>query len=121
MAPKLSIILTPHGRLNLQQDEEAQSPIEERFLNAFKRGSGHGLLLLGVEESGTALPPVASYWRDFGAHYVTALCSQPSQESLIATIRDEELDRIALAAPPMTGGEYLTAEVLRSLWRELDT
>ena len=116
----LSIILTPHGKLNLQQDEEAQSPIEERFLNAFKRGSGHGLLLLGVEESGTALPPVASYWRDFGAHYVTTLCSRPDEKSTIITIPDEELDRIALAAPPMTGGEYLTIEVLRSLWKELN-
>ena len=31
-----------------------------------------------------------------------------------------ELDRLVLAAPPMTGAEYLTAEVLGALWQELD-
>jgi hypothetical protein len=43
---------------------------------AFERGSGHGLLLLGADEVGAALPPVLSYWREFGARYVTALCAQ---------------------------------------------
>jgi len=32
-----------------------------------------------------------------------------------------ELDRLAEAVPPMTGAEYLTAEVLGALWQELDT
>ncbi len=32
-----------------------------------------------------------------------------------------ELNRLILAAPPMTGAEYLTAEVLGALWRELDS
>ena len=44
---------------------------------AFARGPGHGLLPLGADEVGTALPPVLSYWRDFGARYVTALCALP--------------------------------------------
>jgi len=35
--------------------------------DAFERGPGHGLLWLGTGEAGTALPPVYSYWREFGA------------------------------------------------------
>ena len=32
-----------------------------------------------------------------------------------------ELERIAAAVPPMTGGEYVTTEVLADLWRATDT
>jgi len=99
--------------------------LAERLLRAFERGSGHGLLLLGADETGTALPPVHSYWREFGARYVTALCFQENgdaqpQELRVASPEDEELERVALAAPPMMGAEYLTTAVLRNLWRELD-
>jgi hypothetical protein len=56
---------------------------------------------------------------------VTALCTHQEAESgsrkASVAAPDDELDRLALAAPPMTGGEYLTAAVLRSLWQELDT
>ena len=48
-----------------------------RLEKAFARGDGHGLLSLGADEPGTALPPVLSYWRDLGARYVTALCALP--------------------------------------------
>src|SRR2546427_1611220 len=31
-----------------------------------------------------------------------------------------ELEPLVLAAPPMTGAEYLTAEILHTLWQEMD-
>lgn len=123
----LCLNLTPHGRLVLVHDAGApplDSRLAERLLKAFERGSGHGLLLLGVDEAGTALPPVHSYWREFGARYVTALCTQENDAARKGTRvlapPDEELERVALAAPPMVGAEYLTVAVLASLWRELD-
>ncbi len=118
----LSLGLTPHGRLVLIPDAEEPAldgELEERLRQALARGSGHGLLLLGADEAGTALPPVASYWREFGARYVTALCTRQNGEGGTAA-PGEELERMALAAPPMTGGEYLTAAILHSLWQELD-
>jgi non-specific serine/threonine protein kinase len=101
------------------------SELADRLHQAFERGSGHGLLLLGADEVGTALPPVHSYWREFGARYVTALCTRqdtdpPPQRVRITAPPAEELERIALAAPPMMGAEYLTAAVLEALWQELD-
>ena len=124
----LSLGLTPHGRLVLNEDPDAPpiaSGLADRLRAAFERGSGHGLLLLGLDEAGTALAPVASFWRELGARYVTALCTQQNQENgqrkvNIAPPPNEELERVALAAPPMTGGEYLTAAVLGALWHELD-
>jgi non-specific serine/threonine protein kinase len=30
-----------------------------------------------------------------------------------------ELERLAAAAPPIPGGEYLTADLLRALWKDV--
>ncbi len=124
----LCLGLTPHGRLVLTHDADAphlDSGLRDRLLKAFERGSGHGLLLLGADETGTPLPPLHSYWREFGAHYVTALRTRqgsdpPSERVRVAAPPDEELERMALAAPPMIGAEYLTAAVLQALWQEVD-
>jgi superfamily II DNA or RNA helicase len=123
-----ALCLTPHGRLVIVSDAGAQrvdAGLAERLQNAFERGSGHGLLLLGADEAGTALPPVVAWWREFGARYVTALCAQPTGDSARDKVRvpaptSEELEGIALSAPPLKGAEYLTAAVLDSLWQELD-
>ena len=123
-----SLGLTPHGRLVPVQDAEAlliDAKLRERLEHAFDRGPGHGLLLLGADEAGTALPPAIAYWREFGARYVTALCTKADGEDSRRPKQGveapgDELEHMALSAPPMTGGEYLTATVLHSLWRELD-
>src|SRR5271157_2466192 len=121
--------LTPHGHLTLTEDRDAQAldrELAQRLRDAFARGSGHGLLQLGAAEVGTVIPSVFSYWREFGARYVTAICTQPDLEAsqLEAQVpppSDAELDSLALVAPPMTGAEYLTATVLQALWQELDS
>ena len=80
----LAPVLTPHGLLTLAPSPDAarrQPALEPargaRLEQAFARGAGHGLLCLGADEVGTALPPVLSYWRELGARYVTALCALP--------------------------------------------
>src|SRR3970040_775505 len=80
----LAPTLTPHGRLVLVQVADGPyvgAGLAQPRRDAFERGSGHGLLQLGADEAGTALPPVFSYWREFGAWYVTALCTQPDTEA----------------------------------------
>lgn len=120
--------LSPHGVLSLKPSNEATAwdPARSaRVLRAFERGAGHGLLCLGADEVGTSLPPGLAYWREFGVRYVTALCALPdvgeaSTKPVVPSPSEEELDRLAAAAPPMTGAEYLTAAVLASLWRSVD-
>src|SRR6266852_4600582 len=131
-AVSLSLGLTPRGHLallhNVSHDAGAlglDAGLMERLVRAFERGSGHVLLLLGADEAGTALPPVHAYWREFGARFVTSLCVQedsdaPQREVRVAAPPGDELERIALSAPPMMGAEYLTVAVLRNLWRELN-
>src|SRR6266576_1099022 len=125
---RLAPVLTPRGLLILRPTEEAlalESEQNSRLQKAFLRGPGHGLLCLGANEVGTALPPVLSYWREFGSRYVTALCALPDIGERIAkppipVPANGELDGIAATVPPMTGAEYLTAAVLADLWRGMD-
>jgi len=125
---KLTPVLTPHGQLTLGQTGEATAVETEqgaRLEKAFVRGSGHGLLSLGADEVGTALPPELSYWRELGARYVTALCALPGigeggSKPPVPIPADGELARMAAAVPPMTGAEYLTAAILGDLWRSMD-
>src|SRR5437868_1643560 len=124
----LAPILTPHGLLTLRHAGEAPALEPERgarLENAFIRGSGHGLLCLGADEVGTAFPPVLSYWREFGARYVAALCALPvvgegAIKPHVTLPERGELERISAAVPPMVGAEYLTTAVLADLWHGMD-
>ena len=124
----LDLVLTPHGSLVLVQEPDApclDTALARRLRDSFDRGPGHGLLRLGAAENGTELPPVYSYWREFGARYVTALCTQPDIEARRDRLRvprppDEELEWMVVGAPPMVGADYLTTAVLGALWQELD-
>jgi superfamily II DNA or RNA helicase len=124
----LAATLTPHGRLTLVQDDNAaaiEAELAQRLESAFARGSGHGLLQLGANEIGVALPSTLSYWREFAAQYVTAVCTLPNtgagpSKAQVPVPPSFELEQLVLAAPPMTGAEYLTASVLSALWKELD-
>src|SRR6202163_1739433 len=124
----LTPVVTPHGLLTLRQTEEALAlePAQAaRLERAFDRGAGHGLLCLGADEVGTALPAVLSYWRELGARYVAALCALPdlgegAAKPPVPAPAGAELARMAAAVPPMTGAEHVTAEVLAGLWQGLD-
>src|SRR6266403_1375282 len=105
---RLAPVLTPRGLLILRPTEEAlglESEQNSRLEKAFLRGPGHGLLCLGANEVGTALPPVLSYWREFGSRYVTALCALPGigesgSKPRVPIPDNDELDQIAAAVPP---------------------
>ena len=120
----ISPVLTPHGHLLLAPDaDEHPLPVElqQRFVDAFALGAGHGLLHLGATEVGTVLPPALGWWRDFAAHYVTALCATLDATGIgLAAPDDQALDALMADAPPMRGAEYLTTQVLGALWSELD-
>jgi len=125
----LGLALTPLGSVLLVQEPDApalDAEVARRLRPAFDRGSGHGLLQLGAAETGILLPPVFAYWREFGARYVTALCTQPEIEDRRGELgvpcpSEEELDGMVREAPLMSGAEYLSTSVLAALWQELDS
>ena len=137
-SPATNLILTPAGHLLLAPSEGDSSPLPEslqhRLEQAFSQSAAHGLLELGLREVGTVLPSTFAFWRDFAAHYVTALCTTSDiadDKTSAASGRvapapvpapsQEDLDNLVATAPPMPGGEYLNTTVLQNLWTQLDT
>ena len=119
-------VLTPHGQLILAHTADGaglESARATRIEAAFAKGAGHGLLSLGADDVGAALPPELSYWREFAVRYVTALCAAPGIGDIRQPVPppgNEDLQALAYNAPPMTGAEYLTPAVLEKLWRATD-
>ncbi|MBM4119051.1 DEAD/DEAH box helicase, partial [bacterium] len=116
--------LTPQGRLLLAAtgDVALEPALAARLSAAFARSSGHGLLRLGAAELGQPMPPAFGYWREFAGRFVTALCTSPALDEgrpAVAPPPAAELATLAAAAPPMQGAEYLSAEVLGTLWTAL--
>src|SRR5690349_143981 len=101
----LTLILTPHGRLLLEDRPDADPLIHElaeRLSHAFSQGQGHGLLQLGAAEVQTAMPPVFAYWREFASRYIIAVrtaCTLDGRRSLppIPVPTRADLDPLVLA------------------------
>jgi non-specific serine/threonine protein kinase len=126
--------LSPRGTLLPLLDADAPllpEKVAQDLKQAFTRGAGHALLHLGAVCVDQVLPPVWGWWRDFAVPYVTALCALPELAAQLSDSSDPSDLTVALPAaevfnarvadaPPMPGAEYLTADVLTALWRELD-
>jgi non-specific serine/threonine protein kinase len=135
----LAPVLTPRGHLLLSDGHEGpalDADVASRLLDAFARGDGEGLLQLGAGEVGTLLPPALAYWRDFAAQFVAAVCAHPDVQRAedparsatagmttlaVAPPETAALDALVGAVPPMIGAEYLNADLLRTLWRGIET
>jgi non-specific serine/threonine protein kinase len=122
---RLGLRLTPQGHLVLEQAEDSpdlEDKIAARLVEAFARGSGHGLMRLGMGEMGQRLPPVLVWWRDFAARYGAGLCLRsPDTAVTVPQLDGGELATLVLTAPMMPGAEYLNQDVLEALWNEVGT
>ena len=120
----LAPLLTPHGRLLLAPDPEVSAlppEFQMRMNESFVLGAGHGLLHLGAEEIGRALPHAWVWWRDFASRYVAAVCATPeSGELTVNAPTFDSLEALIANAPLMKGAEYLTPDVLLALWGEIN-
>jgi len=122
----LGICLTPAGHVALaaaEGDPSLPESVARRLRAAFEAGAIRGLLHLGLTETDTPLPPAFSYWRELARSVVAAVCTTPGIEELRDRVTlapdDELLERLASAAPPMQGGEYVSVAVLARLRTEL--
>ena len=122
------LILTPAGHLLLHEGgaEETGAPDAwmKRAADAFSSSQAGGLFALAAAKPDTPPPPAFSFWRDFACRYVIQLCRTPelAGDGLdpIDPPGPAETATLLLSAPPMQGGEYLSAEVLEGLWVDLD-
>ncbi|MBI3621810.1 MAG: DEAD/DEAH box helicase [Nitrospirae bacterium] len=129
MSSSDDLALTPAGCLLLREGKEDGAGAPDAWLKrvavAFSSSQPAGLFSLAATRPDAPPPPALSFWRDFTCHYLTHLCRTPESAGNrldpIDPPSTTELAAMLLSAPPMQGGEYLSAEVLRTLWVDLDT
>jgi superfamily II DNA or RNA helicase len=123
-------VLTPHGHLLLEHEDESSADDVRtvQLKAAFARGGGHGLLQLGAGEMGSVLSPALGWWRDLGMRYAMALRALPEEAATneqhvgihVPPLSKGALIRLVDEAPPMKGSEYVNADVLAVMWRSLN-
>ena len=108
------IRLTPGEELRWQGDEEPSS-----LAAAFALDWRSGLFELGTEKVYSSGSPTLAFWHDLARRYLVALCQVPEGSEIVAP-SVEERQALIQAAPPMSGGEYLSAKAWGEIWRKLD-
>lgn len=114
----LTLALSPSGRLSLSG--LADGAWIKRVVAGFEESSAAGLFALAARRPDEPPAPELNFFRGFAERYLHALCRSPEGQVLEDIPPPPDLDDLALGAPPLSGGEYLSAEVFESLWRELD-
>ncbi|MBP9128617.1 MAG: hypothetical protein KBG07_07605, partial [Elusimicrobia bacterium] len=72
-ATSLALGVLPSGRVHFLSGPKI-------FEETFGRGTGHGLLALGLMARVPSLSPGAAYWRDFARYFLATLCAVPNVE-----------------------------------------
>ena len=132
MIPDLA--LSPSGRLYLVNGEQSGSDGEartrgsgtrlRRLEKAFGASSAEGLFTLASDRLDSSLQPSFGYWRGFSARYLDQVCQAPegvdTLSEQIPPPGDAALATMIMSIPPMPGAEYVSRDVLRRLWKDLD-
>jgi len=121
----LEIAISPGGRLYVERASEIVPSVNEKWASrleaAFDASAGEGLLLLATDALTLSVPPSPAYWRDFARGYLQRLCHMGEVDGEpvpLLQCEREELYEFVQEAPPMRGGEFLTADLLERLWKE---
>lgn len=119
--PLTEIRLTPSGNLRWEHsgtpDEGAHSSLRTLFDASWQEG----LFTLAAEKTDTGDSPTLRYWQGVAEQVLMRLCQLPEGTPCheIGEPSDSECAQWILTAPPMPGGEYLSADVLRGIWKSL--
>lgn len=126
---KYNLTLTPAGHLLLLEGRKDERGTPGSWMKgvatAFSSSQPAGLFSFAAVKPDTPLTPVFSFWRGFACRYLAELCRIPefTGDSIdpIDPPHETVIADLLASAPPMRGGEYLSAAVLRDLWVDLDT
>jgi hypothetical protein len=131
-------VITPAGHLTLQPipaNAPSRNDLQQKSVrqlgDAFEQSTSAGLVLLAAGKPQTELPPEFLFWREFAQQFFHGLCNLSEEElkqalvpkqrkaSVIEPPLELRLIELIQNAPPMRGLEYMTPDVLRQLWNEL--
>ncbi len=114
--------LTPAGRLRWETSGDTpEEPRLARFQKSFDADWREGLFLLAADKTDTGASPALRYWQGIAESLLTRLCHLPEGMTLaeVEPLSEAERAQWVLTAPPMPGGEYLSADLLVILWNSL--
>ncbi len=119
-APIVDLRVTPQGHALVDVADGAPAALA-RVAEEFAQSTANGLLFLVGEALKVDVPVGLSFARDFARRYITRLCQTAGAEvQAIDPPGPEDLAFVAMAAPPIVGAEYLSADVLGAWWRDVD-
>ncbi len=117
------IRLTPAGQLRWEASEDGAEPGQLTGLRKVFSGDWReGLFTLAAEKAPVGDSLTLRYWQGVADRHLTALCHIPGSTEKIEVTPPSpaECATWLLTAPPMRGGEYLTARVLLDVCSALD-
>jgi non-specific serine/threonine protein kinase len=120
----MHIRLTPTGQLRWEAPEDGTAAAALAPLGkAFQADWREGLFTLAADKLSLDEAPTVRYWQALAQRYLTSLCHIPgtAETFAVAAPSRAECASLVLTAPPMQGGEYLSAEVLHNIWEALDS
>jgi non-specific serine/threonine protein kinase len=121
------LTITPEGHLLVRDVplETSERKPSKRLLDAYCESAARGMLYSATEETDAALPLAFDFARSIARLYLTNVChaafAEPGGAVPELPPPPSELERAVLQAPPMTGLEYLTGQVVSDWWQALDT
>ncbi len=123
----IEIVLTPAGTLVFEEAADASSaPWTKRIAEKFAADHAAGLFGLAATKPDGYVGPSVMFWQEFATTFMTEFCRNPEviNGGVAAATEpppEAQLEAIRVSAPPMRGAEYLSADVLRNLWNDLDS
>lgn len=122
-----SLIVNPNGHLSLAQDDSSTFAIPldiaADLQSAFRESTATGLLRLAYPDLHGEIPPVLAYWRGFAQCLLLKLRdlggASTATWAQLPPLSEKECESFVASAPPSRGMEYLSPQLLHSIWSQL--
>lgn len=112
----LSVICTPEPALVLRGEPELG--LERELLHAWSQAPAKALLIMVGEGMKMALDPSLEWLRRYTQRFMVRLCQ--TRAVPMAALAEDLAEGMA-SLPPILGAEYVTEDLLASLWEQLAT
>lgn len=121
-----TLSILPSGILHVVHHEDGQHNAavitHSEIIQGFSHSTEEGLFKLLTTHTNDNDSVILKYWKDFIQLYIEHLTHQMNntEKGTLKQLSDEILSQRVLQIPPMPGSEYVTIDVLKSIWISFD-
>ena len=129
MNQELNIVVMPNGLLQPEWTDAQEAVnksaqlLQEEIFSRYQADENSWLLFAGFCDKTVILSPSLNFWRNFAGVFTKKLSRIPDIETLRhkaeVCAEPDELRHIVESAPLMTGSEYLSPDLLMSVWERM--